>query len=371
MTEREGVKSKGKAESEKTKITKEASEIPVAREITLEELGLSTRVVAVLDEAGLETAQAILDKLDQGDAELLSISGVGDKTLEEVRKRLAEKGLLSLKQKGVDSGQKPQVKAEEAKVKTVKTPPSPKPGKVTAAEKTGLADIKPAEEGTEQRISFIVRLTVDERGHPRRTEIEHAQSGKKATFLALNGQQLAAFIKGNIGLPVASEPSVPPEPPIVKAKEKIVPQVKLQPPLSGLIITDVEVFHPETPGATTLVFGSDEEFLMQVNFQLRGPEASSLATQEAPFEVQVFANEVTSGKSTVLATHKTSLENDVLDYEPQMQVSGLSPGLYRLFTLVVVQGKPNMVGHFEGPVIHIAKAQLAKSPVTFLGSTTF
>jgi hypothetical protein len=52
-----------------------------------------------------------------------------------------------------------------------------------------------SEEGTERRITFIIRLTVDERGQPRRTEIEHAQSGQKETFPDLDVQRLAAFMK--------------------------------------------------------------------------------------------------------------------------------------------------------------------------------
>jgi len=56
------------------------------------------------------------------------------------------------------------------------------------------------EEGAERRVTFIVRLTVDERGQPRRTEVEHAQSGKKETFPGLDVQRLAAFMKACISL---------------------------------------------------------------------------------------------------------------------------------------------------------------------------
>jgi hypothetical protein len=59
----------------------------------------------------------------------------------------------------------------------------------------------PEEEGIEQRISFIVRLTVDERGQPRRTEVEHAKSGKKEAFPGLDVQRLAAFMEACISLP--------------------------------------------------------------------------------------------------------------------------------------------------------------------------
>ncbi|RME48478.1 MAG: 30S ribosomal protein S16 [Chloroflexi bacterium] len=70
-------------------------EEPVAGEMSLEALGLPTRIANVLNEAGLQTAQDLLDKLAEGDAEFLAIPGVGGKTLEEVRERLAEHGLLA------------------------------------------------------------------------------------------------------------------------------------------------------------------------------------------------------------------------------------------------------------------------------------
>lgn len=74
----------------------EAAEGLVPGEMSLEALGLSTRVLNVLSDAGLETAQAVLDKLAEGDAEFLSIPGVGGAALQEVRERLAEQGFLEL-----------------------------------------------------------------------------------------------------------------------------------------------------------------------------------------------------------------------------------------------------------------------------------
>ena len=68
-----------------------------------------------------------------------------------------------------------------------------------AEENTGPHPTMPGEEGVERRVTFIIRLTVDERGQPRRAEIEHAQSGKKETFPGLDVQRLAAFMEAFIG----------------------------------------------------------------------------------------------------------------------------------------------------------------------------
>jgi hypothetical protein len=66
------------------------------------------------------------------------------------------------------------------------------------------------EGAAERRVTFILRLTVDERGQPRRTEIEHAKSGKKETFPGLDVQRLAAFMKACISPPNRPKTDDPP-----------------------------------------------------------------------------------------------------------------------------------------------------------------
>lgn len=72
----------------------EAEEPESAGDVLLETLGLSTRAANVLVDAGMETVRDVLDKLQEGEAEFLSIPGAGGKTLEEVQERLADAGLL-------------------------------------------------------------------------------------------------------------------------------------------------------------------------------------------------------------------------------------------------------------------------------------
>ena len=62
-------------------------------------------------------------------------------------------------------------------------------------------DVQSNAKEAEKRISFILRLTVDERGQPRRTEVEHARSGNKETYPGLDLQRLAAFMEACISLP--------------------------------------------------------------------------------------------------------------------------------------------------------------------------
>jgi small subunit ribosomal protein S16 len=62
--------------------------------MSLEELGVSGRVLKVLTEAGLSTAQDVLDKLAEGRDSVLAIPGLGEKSLEEIEEALRTHGLL-------------------------------------------------------------------------------------------------------------------------------------------------------------------------------------------------------------------------------------------------------------------------------------
>jgi small subunit ribosomal protein S16 len=62
--------------------------------MSLEELGFSGRVLKVLTEAGLSTAQDVLDKLAEGRDSVLAIPGLGEKSLEEIEEALRTHGLL-------------------------------------------------------------------------------------------------------------------------------------------------------------------------------------------------------------------------------------------------------------------------------------
>jgi len=210
-----------------------------------------------------------------------------------------------------------------------------------------------AEEG-EQRISFIVRLTVDERGQPRRTEVEHAQSGKKEAFPALDVQRLAAFMEMCAKPPVVPETTVP-SAPLPVAQETLIPGPLG--PTAGLTVSDVHLFRMGFLGVRTFLLNPGEGFMVQVRCRLHGPEARSLTVQGSSFDTRVYAREVTTGALTLLTSHSENLVGDVLEYRLQERVPGLPPGLYRLLTLVTLQAPTKMVAHYDGPVVQIAEAQ--------------
>lgn len=60
----------------------------------IEVLGLSTRVYNSLDRAGIATVEEILEKLAEGDKEILAVKNFGPKSLAELKERLRAKGFI-------------------------------------------------------------------------------------------------------------------------------------------------------------------------------------------------------------------------------------------------------------------------------------
>ncbi len=76
------------AEEEEPKLASEVYETPI------ENLDLSVRVFNSLKRTGITNVGEVLDMLDKGSEAMLSIRNFGEKSLDELRERLAEKGYL-------------------------------------------------------------------------------------------------------------------------------------------------------------------------------------------------------------------------------------------------------------------------------------
>ena len=201
-----------------------------------------------------------------------------------------------------------------------------------------------------KRVSFVVRLTVDEHGQPRRTEIEQVESSRKQNFLTLDGERLVAFMKACISPTIIPEPAIPPAPP--PEKVEVPTPIPLR-PKSSLIVSDVRVFRPEHPDFVALTLAPEESFVVQARFQLQGPAVQFLTTQAFSFEMKVYANEVTSGASMLLTTYSAKLIQDVLEYTASAEVPGLPLGLFRLFTVVILSAPVKMAGFYGKTIINV------------------
>jgi DNA-directed RNA polymerase subunit alpha len=69
-------------------VNSEAAEMPI------ENLDLTVRVFNSLKRTGITTVGDVLDLLDKGEEAILSIRNFGDKSLAELKEKMAEKGFL-------------------------------------------------------------------------------------------------------------------------------------------------------------------------------------------------------------------------------------------------------------------------------------
>ena len=200
-----------------------------------------------------------------------------------------------------------------------------------------------------KRVSFIVRLTVDELGQPQRTEIEQVENGRKQNFLDFDGESLVAFMMAEIRPNLISK-NVFLKPP---AQKEISPMPWPPGSKSNLVIFGVQVFHREKPRLTTLILTSQDPFVVQAHFQIQGIDADSVTIQEPLYKMSVYVNEVTSGKCGWLTTYTARLIRDELDYVASADIPKLSPGLYRLFTVVTLESINGMGAFYSNTIIRV------------------
>jgi hypothetical protein len=242
------------------------------------------------------------------------------------------------------------LRAAQAKVKLERQARAKAEKALTEAQEAVAAARLKAEQELQapiRRISFVVRLMVDEHGQPQRTEIEQVEGNRKQSFLGLDGERLVAFMKAYITPVIISEPAAP-FPEMVEAP----PPGPLKPKTS-LMVSNVQVFRLGDPDFVTLILTSEERFIVQARFVIHGPEARSLTTQDSSIQMKIYANEVISGKSQLLTTYSEKLIRDVLVYTVPVEVPGLPSGLYRLFTAVKLNTPVKIAGFYGKTIIHV------------------
>jgi len=74
---------------EESRVTSEVAETPV------EALDLSVRVFNSLKRTGIITVGDVLDLLEKGDQAIMSIRNFGEKSLDELRQKMREKGYMA------------------------------------------------------------------------------------------------------------------------------------------------------------------------------------------------------------------------------------------------------------------------------------
>ena len=83
---------------ELSRLETEGTEEKAEEEAPIEVLDLSPRVYDRLDQAGIATVERVLEKLAEGDEEMLGIKGFGPKSLAELKGKLQAKGFVPVEE---------------------------------------------------------------------------------------------------------------------------------------------------------------------------------------------------------------------------------------------------------------------------------
>ena len=199
-----------------------------------------------------------------------------------------------------------------------------------------------------KRVSFIVRVLIDENNQSGLTEIELISSNKKQKFPQLNGENLEAFMKTCIRNISVSENTASDVPIPRKVKDLAPEQPKGR---LTLQIPNIQLFN--SSGLNGMSFKAGEPFIVQARFQLHGTEVQTLTDQEADYEINIYTNEITSGISKLLLSYRSRLIQNIWEYSIPLKLSGLSHGLYRLSILVTLGTDSKVAGHHDGPTIQV------------------
>jgi hypothetical protein len=281
-------------------------------------------------------------KADLSAAQKALTAAQAEVELERQKRNAVEKALREAQQSlaadRLEVEQERQVQMGAEKVRILSGQPlKATPVIANAAEENVESPPVPLGEGSANpRISFIVRLVVDEHGQPGRGEIEHEPSNRLHRFRKLDGDDLVTFMKECISQATGG-PSVSELPELA----------------SSVAIVNVQAFHLGAPNVNAPVFDLGEDFDVTASFRLQGSEVRSLTTQGHSYEMTVKVIEVTGGKSILSKACGGKLIQNEFEYTPEVRIPGLSPGTYRLFTQVILDTPNKIAGYYDKAVIEV------------------
>ena len=90
---------------ELARLETEGTEEKAEEEAPIEVLDLSPRVYDCLDQAGIATVEKALEKLAEGDEEMLDIKGFGPKSLAELKEKLQAEGFVPVEEEAAESSE--------------------------------------------------------------------------------------------------------------------------------------------------------------------------------------------------------------------------------------------------------------------------
>jgi N utilization substance protein A len=128
--------------------------VPAEGEVPIEVLELSTRVYNSLNQAGIANVREILEKLAEGDKEMLAIKNFGPKSLAELKDRLQAKGFIPVEEKKeIEAVSEEQVEVVEVEKMELAAQEAEKVAEVT--EVTEIAEAAAVAEVTEKAAEAV------------------------------------------------------------------------------------------------------------------------------------------------------------------------------------------------------------------------
>jgi len=150
---------------------------------SIEVLGLSTRANNILNNAGFDSVESILEKLSEGDQELLALKGFGPKMLAELKEKLQAQGFVAIEEEvETEAAVEEAVEAVEAEIEEVAPPEveeiAEEEAVVAVTEEAPVEEMEPTEE-EELVPEYEEGELFEYEGEEEDEEIEHRRKKEK------------------------------------------------------------------------------------------------------------------------------------------------------------------------------------------------
>jgi hypothetical protein len=91
----------------------------------------------------------------------------------------------------------------------------------------------------------------------------------------------------------------------------------------------------------------------EISFQLSGADAETLAAKGIPFRIEEYTVDIASGVSELVASDRSQLEPQVLQYKSEQEFDIPDVGRYEFHSIVFLLPPGNVAAYYRGPTIRV------------------
>lgn len=214
----------------------------------------------------------------------------------------------------------------------------------------------PSPESREHDALFTVSFDVvrDEDGEPvlHTTVYDEKNAGKEEVFQGSDTASWVNWILERANLPfavedIATQAEMTGEPPPTET-EAAAPPVPVELCDAQLEIGDVQL---SVLGPTSDV--PEKRLKAEINFQLSGADAETLASKGIPFRIEGYAVDIESGVSELVTSDRSQLEPQVFEYRGQQNFGIPDVGRYEFHSIVLLLPPGKMAAYHRGPTMRV------------------